>query len=59
MKIQAGESTPLRTFVTESLSEEKRRGRLAIRLKVKGLALAAPTNRCVFLLLPAAHGRVP
>jgi len=41
------------------LNEEERRGRLAMRLKARGLALAAPTYLRVFLLLPAARGRVP
>jgi len=41
------------------LSEQERRGRLAIRPKAGGLDLAAPTYRWVFLLLPAARGRVP
>ena len=41
------------------LSEEEWRGRLEIMLKARGLALAALTYQWVFLLLPAARGRVP
>jgi len=40
-------------------AEEERRGQLVIRLKARGLALAAPTYQWVFLLLPAARGWVP